>query len=113
MAVAAELTGLNPQSIRVYEVHGLVRPARTAGGTRQFSDHDIDRLDRVRTLLGAGLNLAGVAMVVDLEAENGRLRRRIARLEREHAAAPPPEDGRSHAAPEGAAPRSPTRAGRR
>jgi DNA-binding transcriptional MerR regulator len=81
MAVAAELTGLNPQSIRVYEVHGLVRPARTAGGTRQFSDQDIDRLERIRALLAAGLNLAGVAMVVDLERENSRLRRKVARLE--------------------------------
>ncbi len=79
ISVAAELVGTGVQNLRVYERRGLVDPARTDGGTRLYSDQDIDRLRRIALLLGEGLNLAGIAMVLDLEADNARLRRRIDR----------------------------------
>lgn len=81
ISVAAEMTSLQIQNIRVYERRGLVEPDRTAGGTRLYSEDDIDRLHRIRELLAAGLNLAGIAAVLELEAEVGRLRERVARLE--------------------------------
>jgi MerR family transcriptional regulator/heat shock protein HspR len=74
ISVAAALTGLHPQSIRSYEDHGLLAPARTVGGTRRYSDRDIGRLNRIGGLLGVGLNLAGIELVLTLEAENSRLR---------------------------------------
>ena len=80
ISVAAQLTGLHPQSIRSYEDHGLVAPARTDGGTRRYSDGDIRRLNRIGGLLGDGLNLAGVELVLVLEAENLRLRAEIEEL---------------------------------
>jgi len=73
ISVAAELTGMAPQTLRLYEQRGLVSPARTAGGTRRYSDHDLDRLRRIGELVKDGLNLAGVAMVLDLEQDNARL----------------------------------------
>jgi DNA-binding transcriptional MerR regulator len=79
ISVAAELVGTGVQNLRVYERRGLVEPARTDGGTRLYSDQDIERLRRIALLLGDGLNLAGIAMVLDLEADNARLRRRAAR----------------------------------
>ena len=81
ISVAAEMTSLQIQNIRVYERRGLVEPDRTAGGTRLYSEDDIDRLHRIRELLAAGLNLAGIAAVLELEVEVGRLRERVARLE--------------------------------
>jgi DNA-binding transcriptional MerR regulator len=74
MSVAAELVGLDPQSLRLYERKKLIDPDRTAGGTRRYSPEDLDRLRRIKELLAAGLNLAGIAMVLDLEADNDRLR---------------------------------------
>lgn len=74
ISVAAELVGLDPQSLRLYERRGLLRPARTNGGTRLYSSDDLDRLRHIADLLGAGLNLAGIAAVLDLEADNRRLR---------------------------------------
>jgi DNA-binding transcriptional MerR regulator len=79
ISVAADLVGMDPQSLRLYETRGLLDPARTAGGTRRYSQDDVDRLRRIGELLAAGLNLAGIAMVLDLESENDRLRRRAAR----------------------------------
>lgn len=73
ISVAAELTGMAPQTLRLYEQRGLVLPARTAGGTRRYSEHDLDRLRRIGELVKDGLNLAGVAMVLDLEQDNARL----------------------------------------
>lgn len=73
IAVAAELSGTGPQNLRAYERAGLVTPARTDGGTRRYSQDDVDRLRRVRELMDAGLNLAGVAMVLDLQDENREL----------------------------------------
>ena len=81
ISVAAQLTGLHPQSIRSYEDHGRVVPARTDGGTRRYSDRDIDQLRRIGGLLGDGLNLAGVEAVLTLEATNQALRAEIAELQ--------------------------------
>jgi MerR family transcriptional regulator/heat shock protein HspR len=74
ISVAAELTGAGVQNLRVYERRGLVEPQRTDGGTRRYSEHDLDRVRRVLALLDAGLNLAGIALVLDLEDDNARLR---------------------------------------
>ena len=80
ISVAAEMTALQIQNLRVYERRGLVSPDRTSGGTRLYSRDDIDRLHRIRDLLAAGLNLAGIAAVLELESENARLRREVQRL---------------------------------
>jgi MerR family transcriptional regulator, heat shock protein HspR len=73
ISVAAELVGMGTQALRMYETRGLLEPARTEGGTRRYSADDLDRLRRIGDLLSAGLNLAGIAMVLDLEAENTQL----------------------------------------
>lgn len=74
ISVAAELLELAPQTLRVYEARGLVEPARTGGGTRRYSDADLDRIRRIGELLAAGLNLAGIKVVLEMELENQRLR---------------------------------------
>ena len=74
ISVAAELVGMGVQTLRLYEARGLLEPDRTEGGTRRYSANDLDRLRRIAELLDAGLNLAGISMVLDLEAENDRLR---------------------------------------
>ena len=84
ISVAAELAGVHPQTLRIYERKGLVDPARTSGGSRRYSDADIDLLRRIQDLTNAGLNLAGVERVLVLEEENRRLR---AELDRTRAAA--------------------------
>jgi MerR family transcriptional regulator, heat shock protein HspR len=81
ISVAAELTGAGVQNIRLYEARGLLDPARTAGGTRRYSDNDLARLRRIRDLLDAGLNLAGIAMVLSLESDNADLETANADLE--------------------------------
>jgi DNA-binding transcriptional MerR regulator len=73
ISVAAEMVSMQVQNLRVYERHGLVRPDRTAGGTRLYSPDDLDRLARIRDLLAEGLNLAGIARVIALETEVDRL----------------------------------------
>lgn len=73
ISVAAELVGMGTQNLRAYERHGLVEPSRTEGGTRRYSSEDLDRLRRIGELLDAGLNLAGIALVLDLETDNARL----------------------------------------
>ncbi|WP_295697049.1 MerR family transcriptional regulator [Lapillicoccus sp.] len=78
ISVAAELVGMGVQTLRLYEARGLLTPARTEGGTRRYSADDVDRLRRIGQLLDGGLNLAGVAMVLELEGENERLRARRA-----------------------------------
>lgn len=80
ISVAAEMTSMQVQNLRVYERRGLLAPDRTSGGTRLYSAEDIERLRRIRDLLAAGLNLAGIAAVLELEEENQRLRARLARL---------------------------------
>jgi len=74
ISVASELVGMGPQNLRQYEQRGLIEPERTDGGTRRYSDDDLERLRRIGELLEAGLNLAGIAMVLDLEDTNDRLR---------------------------------------
>ncbi|WP_019484226.1 MerR family transcriptional regulator [Arthrobacter sp. TB 23] len=74
ISVAAELVGMGQQNLRLYERKGLLDPARTPGGTRKYSDLDVATLRRIEQLLGEGLNLAGIRMVLVLEAANGRLR---------------------------------------
>lgn len=76
ISVAAELVGTGVQNLRLYEARGLLEPERTDGGTRRYSANDLERLRRIGELLEAGLNLAGIGMVLDLEIENERLRRR-------------------------------------
>ena len=76
ISVAAEMVSMQIQNLRVYERRGLVAPARTAGGTRLYSQADITRLHRIRELLADGLNLAGIAYVIRLEEELRRLRER-------------------------------------
>lgn len=74
ISVAAELSGLSIQALRVYERRGLLTPERTGGRTRRYSDADVTRLRRIGELLMQGLNLAGVEQVLELEARNQRLR---------------------------------------
>jgi len=74
ISVAAELAGMHPQTLRIYERRGLVNPARTDGGNRRYSDHDIAVLRRISELAGEGMNLEGIRRVMTLEAENARLR---------------------------------------
>ena len=74
ISVAAELAGVHPQTLRIYERKGLVDPARTTGGSRRYSDEDIEQLRRIQDLTNDGLNLAGVHRVLALEAENAALR---------------------------------------
>lgn len=77
ISVAAELVGVGPQTLRLYENKGLIEPARTAGGTRRYSAADVARLQHIGQLLDAGLNLAGVAMVLELEAANADLQAQL------------------------------------
>lgn len=74
ISVAAELVGMDPQSLRLYERRKLISPDRTPGGTRRYSSEDIDRLRRISELLAEGLNLAGIAMVLGLQDDNQQLR---------------------------------------
>ncbi len=78
ISVAAELAGVHPQTLRIYERRGLLDPARTGGGSRRYSEADIERLRRISELTEAGLNLAGVKAVMELEAELVRVRRQLA-----------------------------------
>ena len=84
ISVAAELAGMHPQTLRVYEQRGLLRPQRTAGNTRLYSDGDIERLRLIQRLTSElGLNLAGVERVLRLEDDLQQLRRRLERMELE------------------------------
>jgi MerR family transcriptional regulator/heat shock protein HspR len=78
ISVAAELAGMHPQTLRIYERRGLVTPARTQGGNRRYSDADIEILRRIAELASSGMNLEGIRKVMELEAENERLRRDLA-----------------------------------
>jgi len=84
ISVAADLAGMHPQTLRLYEAKGLVRPSRTPGGTRLYSDEDVERLRLIQRLTTElGLNLAGVEQVFHLQGELQRLRVRMERIERE------------------------------
>jgi MerR family transcriptional regulator/heat shock protein HspR len=87
ISVAAELAGMHPQTLRIYERRGLVNPARTRGGNRRYSDADIETLQRIAQLADQGMNLEGIRRVMELEYENAHLREELrnARLAAEHA----------------------------
>ena len=80
ISVAAELAGVHPQTLRIYERKGLVTPARTDGGSRRYSDDDIAHLQRIQELTDDGLNLAGVKRVLELEAELAELQAEVERV---------------------------------
>src|SRR3954471_2143936 len=80
ISVAAELAGVHPQTLRIYERKGLVDPARTGGGSRRYSDADIAQLQRIQELTNEGLNLAGVQRVLELEAQLHDLRQELSDL---------------------------------
>ena len=83
ISVAAELAGVHPQTLRIYERKGLLDPARTVGGSRRYSDRDIAQLQRIQELTAAGLNLEGVKRVIQLEGEVARLHQELDRLRSE------------------------------
>jgi MerR family transcriptional regulator, heat shock protein HspR len=91
ISVAAELAGLHPQTLRIWEREGLLEPARSAGRTRRYSQHDITRLLEITALAGDGLNLAGIRRVLALQEETRQLHAEIARLKaaRRPTSAPP------------------------
>ncbi len=80
ISVAAELAGVHPQTLRVYERKGLLDPSRTRGGSRRFSEQDLDRLRHIQDLTNAGLNLEGVRRVMELETEVARLRGQVEQM---------------------------------
>ena len=87
ISVAAELAGVHPQTLRIYERKGLVDPARTGGGSRRYSEVDLDRLRRIQDLTNEGLNLAGVKRVLELEAELAEAKARLVEAQEEAAQA--------------------------
>ncbi len=80
ISVVAELAGVHPQTLRIYERKGLLDPARTGGGSRRYSPADLDRLHRIQELIDEGLNLAGVRRVLDLEDQLAQLEERMVHL---------------------------------
>lgn len=85
ISVAAELSRLGPQTLRLYERLGLLNPARTPGGTRRYSDDDLQRLQQITELVEQGINLAGVARILDLEHRNSALESHNAQLQSDNA----------------------------
>ena len=83
ISVAAELAGVHPQTLRIYEREGLVRPKRTTANARRYSERDIQRLLEIKRLTGDGINLAGVAAVLELSEEIERLQATVAAMEAE------------------------------
>ena len=81
ISVASELSGIGPQTLRLYERWGLLAPARTDGGTRRYSDDDLERLKRITDLVEQGVNLAGIAQILDLESRNSELQSDYTQLE--------------------------------
>jgi MerR family transcriptional regulator, heat shock protein HspR len=82
ISVAAELAGLHPQTLRIYEREGLLQPVRSEGGTRRYSRNDVLRLQRICALTGEGLNVAGIRRVLQLQEETRQLQAEIARLKK-------------------------------
>lgn len=80
ISVAAELSGMHPQTLRIYERKGLVQPARTSGGSRRYSDADVALLQRISELTSLGMNLVGVKKVLDLEAQVAKLEAEVESL---------------------------------
>ncbi|HEX6393712.1 MAG TPA: helix-turn-helix transcriptional regulator [Acidimicrobiales bacterium] len=85
ISVAAELTGVHPQTLRIYERKGLLDPARTVGGSRRYSEMDLERLRRIQDLTNAGLNLEGVKRVIELEEQLASLRNELMEARRQAA----------------------------
>lgn len=83
ISVAAEIAGVHPQTLRIYERRGLLQPARTSGGNRRYSNADIRRLQRIAELANAGMNLEGIRQVLELESEIARLQREVEQLRSE------------------------------
>jgi MerR family transcriptional regulator, heat shock protein HspR len=81
ISVASELSGLGLQTLRLYERRGLLTPSRTDGGMRRYSDDDLERLQRITQLVTQGVNLAGIAQILDLETENSQLKADYTALE--------------------------------
>lgn len=82
ISVAAELAGVHPQTLRIYERKGLIEPFRTPGGTRRYSDEDLARLGLIQELTSEGVNLEGVRRILELQIDNDRLRSQVDRLRR-------------------------------
>jgi MerR family transcriptional regulator, heat shock protein HspR len=80
ISVAAELSGMHPQTLRIYERKGLIDPFRTPGGTRRYSQEDIERLQLIQEMTAEGMNLEGVRRVLALQEENRRLKKKLDRL---------------------------------
>ena len=83
ISVAASLAGMHPQTLRIYERRGLIEPFRTPGGTRRYSDADLERLSLIQELTQQGINIEGVKRIMQLEAENEALRGEVRRLRRQ------------------------------
>lgn len=82
ISVAAELAGMHPQTLRIYERKGLIEPYRTPGGTRRYSQEDLERLGLIQELTSVGVNLEGVRRILQLREDNRRLRSQVDRLRR-------------------------------
>jgi MerR family transcriptional regulator/heat shock protein HspR len=102
ISVTSELSGIGPQTLRLYERRGLLSPSRTDGGTRRYSDDDLERLKRITELVDQGVNLAGIAHILELEIRNSQLQSDYTQLELRNAklkAKPKPEAPGPTAAP--------------
>ncbi len=84
ISVAAELCGMHPQTLRIYERKGLLQPARTSGGSRRYSDADVALLQRISELTSEGMNLAGVKRVLELEARVAQLEAQLEKQRKSH-----------------------------
>ena len=84
ISVAAELSGMHPQTLRIYERKGLVSPARTSGGSRRYSDADVALLQRISELTSEGMNLVGAKRILDLEHQVAKLERELETLRKAH-----------------------------
>lgn len=82
ISVAAELAGVHPQTLRIYERRGLISPFRTPGGTRRYSEEDLERLGLIQELTADGVNLEGVKRILEMQEEINRLERQVSRLRR-------------------------------
>jgi len=82
ISVAAELAGVHPQTLRIYERRGLISPHRTPGGTRRYSEVDLEQLSMIQELTTAGVNLEGVRMIMEMRDEVARLQKQVNRLRR-------------------------------
>jgi DNA-binding transcriptional MerR regulator len=85
ISVAAELSGIDPQTLRLYERRGLLTPARTDGGTRRYSDDDLDRLAQISDLVAQGINIVGIAQILHLQHRNSALESDNSHLQSENA----------------------------